>query len=344
MMQGAADPERVRTARVLLTIMAAFVAWQALDAGVAPGAGSPSPWWIALPLALVGCMLAFAWRKKPSLALGYVSMLLAIGALAYANFGLGSFTGTLLAIIGGLFAVAVAFFYVAMPIIIYRRWEWPAEGSAPLLLAAEEAEIPVELAARVQALQAIGFVLCAAGRQADRLISANLAYLMHDGEGVVAIASHVKAKGFTLEKTTMSVSSGPESGLRQGAVDVSGPDPLPHQPGIVAFEFPGRSARELLDIVRRLSARGKRTARRLGAAEFTSIGRRTNDEYLRWLIGRGYLRARAVDGVHRFTLKGALVATLRTLWPGSALLRWRRQRAADAALARSSTGTREHHR
>lgn len=339
MMQGTTDTERVRTARAILSIMGAFVAWQALDTALAPGTGAPSAWWTAVPLALVACMLVFAWRRRPALALGYLSMLLAIGTLAYASFGHDGFTGTLVTIIAGLLAAGAAFFYVAMPVIIYRRWEWPAEGARPRLLAAEEAEIPAELAARVQALQAIGFVLCAAGRETERLISASLAYLVHEREGVVAIASHVRTKGFALEKTTMSVPPAPESGWRLAAVDLAGPDPLPHEPGIVELEFPNRSAGELLDIVRRLSASSRHTARRLGAAELTSIGRRTNDERLHWLIARGYLRAQAVKDVHRFTLKGALVATLRTLWPGSALLLRRRQRAADAALARTPTGT-----
>lgn len=51
-------------------------------------------------------------------------------------------------------------------------------------------------------------------------------------------------------------------------------------------------------------------------------------------VAHGYLRVEAVDGIHRCTANGLAVATLRTAWPGRAILLDRDRREANEPARR----------
>lgn len=337
MTQDADLAQRLRAGRAIFTILAAVLAWQAVEAMLKPLAGAPSPWWSALQFALVVCMLAFVWHRKPSLPLGYLSLLLALGAFGYANFGDRWLAGTrdtivtLVTILAGLVAAAAILLYAWTAIGLCRRAAYPRESGVPRLLAKEGGEVPAALAGRVQALEAAGFALRAAGHEAEGQVDSSLAYLVHDREGVVATATRFEGDSLDFEFTKLIVAPDPASGTRRSVADGTGPDLFPDPPGTVALVIPGRSVESLLGVVRGLNAGNGRTPPPSIEA-FASDTKRMHDERLRWLVDRGFLRAQAVNDAHRFTLKGAFVATLRILWPGRAILRWMRRREALAAV------------
>ncbi|MCC6197091.1 MAG: hypothetical protein IT518_21760 [Burkholderiales bacterium] len=338
-MQEAESPQRTRNARVVGSIMAAFVALQAIEGAMAPLSDSPPAWWNAVPLALAACGAVLLWRKRPPWRWAFASLLAAIGTLAYASFGYDEFTQTLVLVVAGVFAAALLFAYIAAFIGLWRQGRWPVKDSKPLPLpptSAGGAQIIAELASRVRALEALGFATRASGEQADKSSHEQFVYLMHERERLVAGAYRLRAKGHYVEYTVMAAVPLPDADARLGVIDAAIPDPFPAMPGYRTFAYPGRSAAELLEIVRGLHPRLLRVEQLPTDEAFIAALKRVPDAHGRWLIDHGYLRAQVTDGAHHYTVKGAIVATLRMLWPGCSIVLALQQREANALRKRHS--------
>ena len=335
-MRTEVTPEQARNARVVGAILAAILALNAIEGMFAPLAGGPAAAWNTLPLVLALCWLVLVWRKPSPRAQGYalLALLFTVVALAYARWGFNSFTQGLAYVVAALLVAVVVAIVVAIPIAILRAVRWPAEESEPMALLGEDAPLPLELAGRVAALEAIGFVRRAARRREDPNCVETAVFLTHASEGVLALAWHAQMSAAQGGATILGAQSSSGSDARVTVTDQPGPAPFPSLPARGMLRFPGHSAEALLDHVRHLSpsAKGGAKGPPPNAEEVQPLSSRWSREYRHWLIAQGYIRAQPTNGMHRPTFKGAVVALARLLWPGRALLRGLDRRRADAAL------------
>ncbi len=128
----------------------------------------------------------------------------------------------------------------------------------------------------------------------------------------------------------------PQPGEHVGVVvtDAVDPFPLPDAGGTRYLSLPGFPAQSLLEVVLALSPPPLRVAKLPSGEELVAVLAEPRNRLRNAYIERGYIRASASGGVHRYTVRGLAIATVRMLWPGRAILLDRFRREADAALDR----------
>lgn len=327
---------RRRAARVLAALIAATMTLRLLDDRLSQDDGSPV-WLAASVLAFAGGV-ALMWRANPPWAAAFALFMTGIGASALGTFGDDAFSRIVVAFCAGVLALYVAACCVVVPIVLRIRGRWPVAGPAfePIAdaaaLAGAEPPPAAALMRIVDALTAIGFMPRARTFASAPEGRFDAVLFLHGSLPVFGLAGRL----VTPQKTTalLQFSVVPPAGETASCTvaDALAPDPFPLKHGDRVFLFPGRSPAQLLDIVRRLSPTTARVVRMPSPDEVIDFMSHIPDERLRLLLDRGYLDSNVVEGAHRFTWKGALVAAYRSLWPASAIIRWRRRRAADAAL------------
>jgi hypothetical protein len=329
-------PEQARNARVVGAIVAAILALNAIEGMFAPLAGGPAAAWNTLPLVLALGSLVLVRRKPSPRAQGFalLMLLLSVASLSFARWGFSPFTTGLTLVVAGLFAALLVAIIVGVPVAIYRALRWPTEDSEPMELPGDDASLSAELANRITALEAIGFVPRTARRRSDPMGTETSAILIHANDRLLAVAWDLQTTAARSGGTILGALSGAGSGEQVIVTDQPGPDPFPSMPGHRTLRFPGRTAAALQDVVRRLFPPVGLGASMPppGVEDLLANLSRGSREYRRWLIGQGYLRAQSSNGLHTPTLKGTVVALSRLLWPGRALLRRRARRDAEAAL------------
>ncbi len=333
------DAGRGRGAQVVGTLVAVALASQVVQNLLAP-AGDVSPWWNVPVAALLVAAVVLLWRADPPWRLVFAMLLCASLLCAFATFGHDGFAVTLAWVAATMLGLYFAVVHVAVPVIFWRQGRWPADGPLPLQpLDGDLANVPDFFAERVRALAALGFAPRATLAQGDRSGQLDIVFFAHERDGLLALASRMAILARRVDTTQFTVLPAPGSLHRVSVIDEPVPDPFPPMPDAPTYLFPGESPDALLAILRQLNPEVPPIGAFAAPGALFELLARLPDLRLAWLIERGYLHPQPVDGAHRYTAKGALVAAWRSLWPGSALVRANRRRIARAAL-RAATAAR----
>lgn len=316
------------------TILAGAIVLLSIRGGFAPLPASPPAAWHVLPAALALGGLACLWRRPAHGTLGGLLIVLALPAATWARFGADEFSRW---VIVGVVGLVVGVFVLAYTLLPIRLWKqaWPATTAKVLVpLQDGEAKIPEWLAPRVAALEALGFVPRVMQEDPDARWTGHVIYLLHDDLGLIALAVGMEVLSQKVGTTVMMTLPSREDPGKLAVTDAADPPLLPGPGHVRTLNLPGSSAPSLLEILKALQPPLLRTVKPLSGEDLAALLGDTQGRIDAFWVERGYLRAKGADGAHRYTLKGLAVATMRTLWPGRAILLDRSRREADAALRR----------
>jgi hypothetical protein len=318
--------------RIVGTIVGVAVALQSLRA--LADIDPPNMLSSAAPVPLAVAAIVLFWRSRPLVSLAILALFAAIAVQAFALFGDSLFARTVVGAIACVLLAFIAWAYVVLPILAWRRGRWPVEAIAFVPLANDQ-QVPEPVRQRMQSLAAQNFVPRLVHARAEGRAAATIIVLAHHEIDAFATVTHITLDGRAFTNTRLTPLSRQTPSL--SIVDAAAPSPFPAQPAHRVLLFPGADAATLLEHYVRL--RGKAPARLLSDDDLAAqmaAATATNEQ---WLVDAGYLDTEVHGDERRYTLKGGFSAVLRMLWPWAALERARLARnARDALRAASGPG------
>ncbi|MFO1303962.1 MAG: hypothetical protein U1F54_09535 [Burkholderiales bacterium] len=315
----------------MVTIVALSIASQSLTALTDPAPGEARNLWNLAPAAMAGVALAMAWRRTSGIPYAVLLLFAATGVSVFTMFGDTAFSHTMLAVMAGVLALLLAWVWLALPVLAWRRGRWPTDVIEYVAYTAEAPDAEA-LRARREALVAQGFAPRLVLARGERGVSVTIVVFSHLASDVYASLRRIAVPGAAIAST--QVFSRPGDGVTLSVSDAVVPSPFPPGPGLEFLVFPDADAATLLANFRRLRP-GTESSAPLSDDALAAAMRQSMERHERYLVEAGYLSATEHDHARRYTLKGAFSATLRPRWPWLAIIRSRFERDGEAAMRKA---------